>query len=270
MTNNEVAELYSVALSMRKSCLRMGLAAGGYGVHIGGALSAIEIVAALYFQVMQYGGESPLPIDHLIFSKGHGVLAQYAALVELGVVTPNELDTFKRNGSRLTAHPAVNSELGIDFATGSLGQGLSLGIGQALGIKRHKGCERVYVIMGDGECDEGSVWEAALFAPQMSLDNITVIIDENRLQFDALTTEVISLGSLRDKWAAFGWEAFDVDGHNVQELVDVLQRQQMKPRAIVAHTIKGKGIDFMENNPEWHNSILTRKLYEQAMEELGE
>lgn len=248
----------------------MGLAAGGYGAHMGGSLSIIEIVVALYFDVMKYDSGSKLPSDHLILSKGHGILAQYAALAEIGVISEEELSTFKQDGSRLTAHPSVNSQLGIDFATGSLGQGLSLGLGQAIGIKRHDKTERVFVVLGDGECDEGSIWEAALMAPQFKLDNVVAIVDENTLQFDAPTSEVINLGSLAEKWLAFGWDVLEVDGHDIRQIVEALNRPQTAPRAIIAHTDKGKGVSYMEGKAEWHNNRLTRGLYERAMEELGD
>ena len=223
---------------------------------MGGSLSIIEIVVALYFDVMKYDSGSKLPSDHLILSKGHGILAQYAALAEIGVISEEELSTFKQDGSRLTAHPSVNSQLGIDFATGSLGQGLSLGLGQAIGIKRHDKTERVFVVLGDGECDEGSIWEAAPM--------------ENTLQFDAPTSEVINLGSLAEKWLAFGWDVLEVDGHDIRQIVEALNRPQTAPRAIIAHTDKGKGVSYMEGKAEWHNNRLTRGLYERAMEELGD
>lgn len=264
----EQGELKNRAASMRKSCLEMGLAAGGYGAHMGGALSAIEIVATLFFRIMRYQDRPYIPYDELIFSKGHGVLAQYAALVELGVIEPEELKTFKQPGSRLTAHPAVDKTLGIDYATGSLGQGLSLGIGQALANKRLGMDARTFVILGDGECDEGSVWEAALMASQFNVDNIVAIVDENGLQFDASTTEVISLGNLASKWDSFGWDVREVDGHDFTQLEEALSELRDRPRAVIARTVKGKGISFMENQPSWHNNVVSRKLYEQAMREL--
>ncbi len=270
MTDDRLEQLKEIARRLRKYCLEMGLAAGGYGAHMGGSLSIIEIVVALYFEIMRYNNSSKLPSDHLILSKGHGILAQYAALVELGIVSEEELATFKQDGSRLTAHPAVNPQLGIDFATGSLGQGLSLGLGQALAIKRQGRDEKVFVILGDGECDEGSIWEAALMAPQFKLDNVVAIVDENKLQFDAPTSKVIDLGNLAEKWRAFGWDVSEVDGHDIRQIVDEINRVQTSPRMIVAHTVKGRGVSFMEDKAEWHNSRLTKTLYKQAMEELGD
>lgn len=259
-----------MAKSMRIDCLRMGLAAGGAGAHMGGALSCIEIVAVLYAAIMK---KLPHSLDddrdRFIMSKGHGVQAQYAALRSLGVIDGVELDTFKVDGTRLTAHPSIRKELGIDFATGSLGQGLSLGVGVALALKRKRNTAHVYVLLGDGECDEGSIWEAAMAAAHFGLDNVTVIVDANDIQYDDDVSSVMSLAPLSDKWVAFGWSAVDVDGHDVNELYNALcVSEDGRPRAIIAHTIKGKGVSFMEGDPTWHAQRVTPKLFELAMAEL--
>ena len=173
------------------------------------------------------------------------------------------------NDSKVAAHPFVNGQLGIEFSSGSLGQGVSLGVGTALALRRKNNLSsRVFVILGDGECDEGSVWEAAASAAHFDLSNLVVIVDKNGLQYDGDTTAVLSMENLAEKWAAFGWNVLEVDGHDVDALRKALTENSSKPLAIVAKTVKGKGISFMENNPQWHNGVVSQKLFEQAVAEL--
>ena len=268
MKINDQNALRSIAHEVRQDIIEMGLAAGGEGAHMGGSLSIVEIVVALYFSVMNNPVHFEGYHDRLILSKGHGVQAQYACLHQLGIIGSEEIRTFKHDGSRLTAHPAVNSDFGFDFATGSLGQGLSLGVGQALAIKRHKDPSSVYVSLGDGECDEGSIWEAALSASQYHLNNLIAIIDNNNLQYDDSVEDVMSLDSLSEKWRAFGWNAIEVDGHSFGDLIDAFAINHEKPLVIIAHTTKGKGISFMENNPCWHHGVVNKKVYGAAMAEM--
>ena len=261
----------AVSLQMRKDSLRMSLRSGAVGAHLGGGLSMIEIMAVLYTAIMKYDLKEPQneERDRFILSKGHGVLALYTALNQAGFIPDEDLDTFKSNETYLYGHPSMDIKKGIEFSSGSLGQGLSLGVGTALAL-RHKSNEnsRVYVLLGDGECDEGSVWEAAASAAHYKLSNLIAIVDENELQYDGPTHEVLSMGSFSRKFESFGWDAINVDGHSVKSLYDALTRKGEKPIAIIAHTIKGKGISFMENKREWHHSRLSQKQYEEAMQEL--
>lgn len=236
---------------------------------MGGSLSIVEIVAVLYFRVMTLkNGDAPH--DRLILSKGHGVQAQYAALHQLGVISGDELDTFKVGNTELTAHAAVNERFGFDFATGSLGQGLSLGVGQALAMRRRRDPSRVFVLLGDGECDEGSVWEAALSAAQFGLDNVVAIIDKNSLQYDDRTENVLKINDMAAVWRSLGWDVVEGDGHDAEFVAHALAESHSQPLALIAHTVKGKGISFMEDDPTWHHNVLSRVLYDAAMNELGE
>lgn len=256
---------------MRKDLLWMALNAGNSGAHLGGSLSMIEILSTLYLGVMSYDAKTPRMTsrDRLILSKGHGTLAMYAAMRQIGLIPYEDLQTFKSNETYLTGHPSMNLDKGIEFSSGSLGQGLSLGVGTCLALKRKDNLQsRVFVIVGDGECDEGSVWEAAMSAAHYKLDNLVVIVDNNGLQYDGRTAEILGLGRIADKWEAFGWETYSIDGHRVDELYDTLSIRSDKPIAIIANTIKGKGISFMENDSTWHNGRLTKELYDKAMVEI--
>ena len=209
--------------------------------------------------------------DRFILSKGHACLAYYAALCEIGYISKEDLQTFEKDNSNLLGHPVINREIGIDFSNGSLGMGLSLGIGVALSIKKRKKSNRVFVIIGDGECNEGSVWEAAMAASHFKLNNLFVIIDNNKFQQTGTNSQIMNTGDLKSKWQSFGWETIDLDGHNIEELIkyfELKEKSELKPKAIIANTIKGKGFSFSENNNDWHHSILTKKLYDKALEEL--
>ena len=256
---------------MRKDILKMALAAKREGGHLGGSLSAVEILAALYGGAMRFDPKSPADEtrDRFIFSKGHGVMSQYAAYRQIGLLTEEQVLTYKQSGSVVTAHPSLNPDLGVEFSSGSLGQGLSQGVGVALALKRKSNFDsRVFVLLGDGECDEGSVWEAAMAAASYRLDNLVAIVDKNGLQYDGDTEKVLALDDLATKWKAFGWNAIDVDGHDVSRLQEGLSRKGEKPLAVIAHTVKGKGVSFMENVPAWHHSILTQRQFAQALAEL--
>lgn len=261
------------AMHMRKHILDMGRHAGGHAAHMGGALSITDILAVLYFGIMntvEKGMESP-ERDRCILSKGHGALGYYAALIESGLVEESLIDTFEDDNSLLLGHPVKNREIGIEFTNGSLGMGLSLGIGVAIACKKKNLANRVFVIMGDGECNEGSCWEAFMSAPKFCLDNLTAIIDCNGYQLSGSCEEVMPLGNMAEKLKAFGWETRECDGHNVQELLEKLGEptKSGKPLAIVAHTIKGKGFSFSENNNAWHHAVVTQKIYEQGAAELS-
>lgn len=257
---------------MRIDILKMGLAAKSAGAHIGGSLSLVEIMAALYGKVMTFDPANPQleTRDRLVFSKGHGVMAQYVALKQVGVLTEEDLLSYKATGSVVSAHPSVHqTRLGVEFASGSLGQGLSQGVGVALALRRKQNeSSRVFVILGDGECDEGSVWEAAAAAAHYRLNNLIAIIDQNQLQYDGPTGQILDLMDLESKWKSFGWDAVSVDGHNVDAVAAACNASKGRPLAVVAKTIKGKGVSFMENIASWHHGIVTQKIYDQAMAEL--
>jgi transketolase len=241
--------------------------------HFGGSLSVVEIMTVLYFHEMKYDPRNPqLPgRDRLILSKGHSAPAQYAAMALAGFFPREELKTLKKVGSRLQGHPNLNSLAGIEANTGSLGQGLSMAIGMALAERKKQEKGRFYVIVGDGETQEGQVWEAAMAAANFGLNQITVIVDHNKLQATDKICNRMKIGDLRCKWEAFGWNAIEVDGHKVEELMEGFGKAEQYtdgPTAIIAHTIKGKGISFMENVPKYHNGSLNETEFEQALTEL--
>lgn len=256
---------------LRRTVLRMALA--GSTVHIGCAFSIIEIVAVLYRSLLRYNPTNPHAPDrdYLVLSKGHGVMAQYACLHEIGWITDQELQTYFGDGTRLKglsdAHIA-----GLEVTSGSLGHGLSVGVGLALSARRRMTKQTCYAIVGDGEINEGSIWEALLFAAQNELSNLVVIVDANEFQAMGRTDEVIGLGRIADKFSAFGCETREVDGHDESALyaaLDELRRLPGKrPRALVAHTVKGKGVSFMEANNRWHYTRLTPETYAAALAEL--
>ena len=258
---------------MRSDLLHMALAAKNQGAHLGGSLSLVEIMAALYGGVMNFDAKNPTAEnrDRVILSKGHGVMAQYAALKQTGLLTEDDLLTYKADETKAPAHPSLNLPAGIEFSSGSLGQGLSLGVGTALALKRKSNLSsRVFVILGDGECDEGSVWEAAMTAAHYRLNNLVAIIDRNRLQYDGDTEAVLPLEDFSAKWRSFGWNVAECDGHSVNEITAALSEKLETPFALIANTVKGKGVSFMENMPQWHNGVLTQKLFEQAMAEVAQ
>jgi len=268
-----IKQIENSALMMRKNIVKMTYKMGPTGAHIGGGLSLVEIMSTLYLGVLKYdvNDMNNELRDRVILSKGHGTMALYSAMKESGIISQDMLMTYKDNESELSAHPSMNNELGIEFSSGSLGQGLSLGVGVCLGLKRkHNESSRVFVVLGDGECDEGSVWEAAQSATHFCCNNLVAIIDNNKLQYDGPTEKIMSFGSLKKKWENFGWKTVEVDGHSVSELIDSLTMETNIPIAIIANTIKGKGVSFMENNPEWHNHSINKDQYIRAMKELGE
>jgi transketolase len=224
--------------------------------HIGGALSVTDLLAVLYTRILKYDVNDPLnkERDRLFYSKGHACLALYAVLNQMGFYSTDELETFTDNNSYFTSH--VNHKVsGIELSTGSLGHALSVSCGVALAGKRKNSAWKVYTILSDGELDEGSNWEALLFAPHHQLTNLTVIVDYNKIQSFGSVEKVLNLEPLKDKLIAFGWNTLEVDGHNHEALLNVLSKQNQsgtKPTAIIAHTTKGKGVPFMENELAWH------------------
>lgn len=254
----------ALAQNMRKTALKMAFECGE-PAHIGGGLSMIEILATLYGHVMQNPGLD----DRFILSKGHGVLGLYSALYETGFMNDEDISTFQSNGSKFIAHPIMNHDVRIESSNGSLGQGLSMAVGIALAYKKRNNSNRVFVILGDGECYEGSVWEAAITATEQNLDNLTVVVDCNGHQNDGAVSSRMTYQNLMNKWSGFGWKSILCDGHNISALIDGIESEhEGMPKAIIARTIKGYGVEFMENNNEWHHNRLSQKLYEEAIKNL--
>jgi transketolase len=241
--------------------------------HIGSNLSMVELLAALYGGILRVDPQNPTwpERDRFILSKGHACAALYAVLAERGFFPGEWLKSFYQNGGRLAGHATHTSAPGIEISTGSLGHGLSVATGMALAAKRDQKAYRIFVMLSDGECDEGSVWEPALFAPHHRLDNLTVIVDYNKIQSLGTVKEVMDLEPFADKWRAFGWAVREIDGHNLAEIVDTLEQlpfQSERPGCVIAHTIKGKGISFMENKLLWHYRTPQGEEFEAAMTEL--
>jgi transketolase len=232
--------------------------AGGERGHVGSSMSLIEIMRVLYDDVLRYRPQEPKwrGRDRMILSKGHGCIAQYIMLADKGFIPLETLDTFCRRDSILGGHPEASKVPGVEASTGALGHGLSVGVGMALAARIEKRDSRVIVVMGDGEINEGSVWEAALCAGKHKLSNLTAVIDYNKIQSAGPTREIQDLEPLLDKWKAFNFGTIDVDGHDVNALRNVFRRLPLasdRPTAIICHTVKGKGISFAEHDPNWHH-----------------
>lgn len=247
----------------------------GVGVagHIGGSNSAADIVAALYFYKMKHDPKNPRmeDRDRFLLSKGHVAILQYAALAEAGYFPVEDLKTTKEIGSYLQGHPDVLKTPGIEAGTGSLGQGLSIGLGMALGLKADQSDRKVYVLIGDGELAEGQIWEAAMAAGSFKTDNLVAIVDKNGLQAQGKIVDRMDSNPIIPKWESFGWNVIEIDGHNMEEILtalDAADEVKGKPTVIVANTVKGKGVSFAENVVGFHNGMLTEETYEQALEEL--
>lgn len=251
----DVAALRERARLIRRHIVEMlHRAASG---HPGGSLSAVEIVTALYFGgILRYDPEQPEwpDRDRFILSKGHGVPVQYAALAELGVLPVEELATLRRINSRLQGHPVLGATPGIEASTGSLGQGLSIGVGMAWAARLDGSERQVYVLLGDGECQEGQVWEAAMAAGHQQLANLVAIVDYNKFQLDGAIDDIITIEPLAAKWQAMGWQTRECDGHDMADVLAALEwaRAADAPACVIAHTIKGKGVSFMEGENAYH------------------
>jgi len=268
----DIASLEHTARKVRKHIIGMIFAAGSG--HPGGSLSAVELMVGLYLKQLRFDPKNPQDPgrDFFILSKGHVCPVLYAVLVELGCLEDSELCTLRKPGSRLQGHPAKDKGLpGIEVSTGSLGYGLSIGAGAALGFKRAGKNNRVYVLMGDGEQQEGSIWEAAMAAGHFKLDNLCGIVDYNKLQIDGKVADVMNVEPLADKYRSFGWNALEIDGHSFTAVLDAYAAAQKftgKPTVIIAHTVKGKGVSFMENSAEWHGKAPTKDETEKAFREI--
>jgi transketolase len=265
-------ELEKMAKQLRRDVITM-IATAGSG-HPGGSLSAADIVTALYFKVMRHNPKDPQwpDRDRFVLSKGHAAPILYAALAECGYFPVEELSTLRKLGSRLQGHTDRTLTPGVEMSAGSLGQGLSYGIGIALAGRLDKRDYQVYVLLGDGECEEGQVWEAAMFAPHHRVDKLTAIIDHNDLQLDGKVCDIMGIEPLADKWRAFNWHVLEINGHDIKEILQALKKAQEvkgKPTVIIAHTIKGKGVSFMEGNVDFHGKAPNPQETEQALKELA-
>ena len=266
-----IDDLEWIARKLRFNVIQMSHAAGT--PHLGGALSCIDILVAAYWKILRIDPKKPKdPLrDRFILSKGHAASALYTTLAARGFFPLEWLDNFAQHGSPLAEQPAPNCAPGVELATGSLGHGLPAGTGMALAGRILKQDFRVFVLMSDGECNEGTVWEAAMFVPAQKLENMAVIVDYNKWQATGRSNEVMALPSLRDKFAAFGWNAKEIDGHNISQIIDALKNVpdgSGKPVAIIANTIKGKGVSFMEDDNNWHYRIPTVEEVEEAKRQL--
>lgn len=241
--------------------------------HLGGSLSAVEIMLALYGEVMRCDPKNPKwdLRDRFVLSKGHAAPVLYATLADMGFFSQEHLQTLRKPGSILQGHPDMKKTPGVDFSSGSLGQGLSVGLGMALALRQKKIDSYVYVLLGDGELNEGQNWEAAMAAGKYRAARLIGIVDRNRVQLDGTSDEILPLEPLRDKWASFGWNVIEANGHSVENMTEALKEAQrsLLPCVIIAETVKGKGVSFMEGNFEWHGGIMSEEEYDLAMREVG-
>lgn len=269
----DVEKIKNVSKKLRRNILKM--INNSKSGHPGGSLSCIDILNVLFTQCMKhYPDCSKNPNyrnrDRFILSKGHASAALYSIMAHCGYFSEDELMTFRIMGSRLQGHPCSRKIEGIEISTGSLGQGLSIGCGMALGLKLDNIDSKVFVLMGDGELQEGSVWEAVMNASHRKLDNLIAFVDRNKLQIDGSTEKVKSVGDVKAKFEAFGWNALEIDGHDVLEIYNAIQyaKNSDKPFVIVANTVKGKGVSFMENNAGWHGKAPSNEDLQKALKEL--
>jgi len=269
----DLEKLQSIAKEVRKDIIRMtGNAGSG---HPGGSLSCVEILITLFFKIMRHDPKNPKweDRDRFILSKGHGAPALYAVLAQSGYISREELLTLRKINSRLQGHPDKRFLDILEVSTGSLGQGLSVGVGIALAGKIDKKDYRVYVLIGDGESQEGQVWEAAMFSSFHKLDNLCAIMDYNKFQLDGKISEILDIEPVIKKWESFGWKVFEVNGHSFEELIEAFNEAKKikdKPQIIIAHTIKGKGVSFMEGNNHFHGRAPNKEEEKRALEEISE
>ncbi|MGE4284253.1 MAG: transketolase [Clostridia bacterium] len=271
VSKEQVKAIEERALQLREDIIDI-IGVGKVG-HLGGSSSCADIVAALYFYKIKVDPKNPTDEDRdrFLLSKGHAALVQYAALAEAGFFPKEELKKVKTLGAKLQGHPDMTKTPGIEANTGSLGQGLSIANGMALGLRLKGSKNKVYVIMGDGEMAEGQVWEAAMAATNFKLDNVVAIIDRNRLQATGAVEERFNTNPISSKWEAFGWNVIEIDGHNVEQIIEALDKTDEvkgKPTVIIAETVKGRGISFAENNAAYHNGSMTSEQYEIAKRDL--
>ena len=270
-TSLTIPELEAMARKIRRHILMMiGKANSG---HPGGSLSAVEIVTALYFKVLRHDPRNPRwpERDRFVLSKGHAAPVLYATLAECGYVPIDQLLTLRQMDSCFQGHTDCHLTAGVEMSAGSLGQGLSFAVGTALAGRLDSLPYKTYTLLGDGECDEGQVWEAAMAAAHFKTENLIAIVDKNEIQLDGWTKDIMNNEPFADKWRGFGWRVFEVDGHNIAKVVEVLEnaKKARGPSVIIAHTVKGKGVSFMENNPDFHGKAPTPAELEKALQEVG-
>jgi len=272
LNQEEINELKTLCLESRKNILNMVYEA--QSGHIGGSLSSCEIMTVLFHKCMKHAPKGKFSTeykerDRFVLSKGHVSPIYYSVLAQLGFFPKEELKTFRKLGTRLQGHPSLWTP-GVEVATGSLGQGLSMACGIAMALKLEKNPANVFVLLGDGEIQEGNAWEAFMQAPHRNLDNLVAIIDRNRLQIDGNTEDIMPLDNLADKLRAFNWDVKEIDGHDFNQIYNAIieAKKSNKPAVIIANTTKGKGVSFMENNAGWHGKAPNKDDYEKAIKEL--
>jgi len=271
MADYTINELNVIARRLRRHVITM-ISTAGSG-HPGGSLSAADILTALYFKIMQHDPKNPgwPDRDRFVLSKGHAAPILYAALAECGYFPAEWFSTLRKVGTCLQGHTDSTLTPGVDMSAGSLGQGLSIGCGMAMAARLDKKTYHIYVMLGDGECQEGQVWEAAMFAPKYNLNNLIAIVDYNRIQLDGFTTDIMDIEPLALKWQSFNWEVIEINGHDMSEIIKALEQAragQAKPTVIIAHTVKGKGVSYMENNIDYHGKAPSKADTELALKEL--
>lgn len=265
-----IESLKRLAHNIRIDIVKAAFAAGKNGSHLGGCLSMAELLAVLYGDILQWNPNDLEKRDRVIMSKGHGALALYATLHQKGILTDEELLSFEHNGSEFTAHAHKNISKGFEFTGGSLGLGFTFAVGVAFACKMKGLNNRVYCFLGDGELNEGIIWEALMFASHKQLSNLTIIVDHNHLQIGGSTEDVLNMAPLDKKFESFGCKSIIVDGHNVEDIKNAFNRKSDNaPTVIIAETIKGKGLKLTENKYKWHFGVLTEQRYNKALEELG-
>lgn len=271
VSDEKLNELKKICTQIRRDIVKMIYNA--QSGHPGGALSSVEILVALYHHIMNHNSNNPNDParDRFVISKGHASAVLYTTLASCGYFPKEMLMTFRKLWSPLQGHPVLQQPPGVEMTTGSLGQGLSYSIGIALAARIQKLSYRVYCLLGDGELNEGQIWEAALFAAHHKIDNLIAFIDRNYIQQTGVTEEIIKLDSISEKFKSFGWHTFEIDGHNIKEVIETVEKAKEireKPVVIVARTVKGKGVSFMENNVNFHGKAPNEKEFQQAMKEL--
>lgn len=272
MTHNEIRELEHRSIDIRKTTI--DIVTRSKASHLGGSLSVVDILTALYFKIMNIDSINinTNDRDKLILSKGHCCSALYSTLAHKGFIKIKGLERYCSDNGKMWGHATLNCILGVDATSGSLGHGLPIGLGMALANKIKKNENKVFVVLSDGECQEGTVWEAAMIASQLKLDNLIVIIDYNKLQAFGYVKDVVGLEPFSDKWSSFGWSVKNIDGNDIHEIVKSLEKipfEKSKPSIIIANTIKGKGVSFMEDKLEWHYKCPNKEEQKIAIDELN-
>ena len=255
-----------------KNILKIAVEGGSSAAHLGGALSSVDIITSLFFSIMNYNlnNYNNEKRDRFILSKGHACLVLYSALLEKKIINWDQVSKFEKDNSDFPGHPVKNLDIGIEFSTGSLGMGIGLAIGVALGLRQKKHTNKIFVLLGDGECNEGSVWEGLMTINHHKLKNITIIVDKNNFQQTGKTEEIITNSNLKEKFKSFGINTKEIDGHSLKEINSAFLNsiKSDEPSAIIANTIKGHGVKLFENDNKWHHSILTKELYDECLRNL--